>query len=305
MTLSKKTDRTRSSILFTCFLILAILYNCNKSEESTQAELSKDSIAMSSGSSISDDFESEEIDAKVEAPREKKENSSSKESYSVKFSGIDPKFERLLEYQVNLEFESQNFSKTRDDLYKMAGSFGFLQQSNDSFLSYKNLNASVWVKTEKLYEFLEASNTLGKLRSESISANDLTYENYVQNVTLNRELIRGQRRSKALSGSSDAKNYTDRERLLSESEEKEDTAKKEKWLINDRVSWAKVQISIIDPYQEKSIQVPDFSEVFYDLASFFLYLMYLGLYALPLAFIGIFIYIKRSFFLKLFSKDKN
>ncbi|MCG9875364.1 MAG: DUF4349 domain-containing protein [Leptospiraceae bacterium] len=305
MTLSKKTDRTRSSILFTCFLLFVILNNCNKSEESTQAELSKDSIAMSSASPISDDFESEEIDAKMEVTREKKEISSSKESYSVKFSGIDPKFERLLEYQVNLEFESRNFSKTRDDLYKMAGSFGFLQQSNDSFLSYKNLNASVWVKTEKLYEFLEASNALGKLRSESISANDLTYENYVQNVTLNRELIRGQRRSKALSGSSDAKNYTDRERLLSESEEKEDSAKKEKWLINDRVSWAKVQISIIDPNQEKSIHVPDFSEVFYDLASFFLYLMYLGLYALPLIFIGIFIYIKRSFFLKLFSKNKN
>ena len=87
MTLSKKTDRTRSSILFTCFLILAILYNCNKSEESTQAELSKDSIAMSSGSSISDDFESEEIDAKVEAPREKKEISSSKESYLLNFLG--------------------------------------------------------------------------------------------------------------------------------------------------------------------------------------------------------------------------
>jgi hypothetical protein len=218
---------------------------------------------------------------------------------------MDPKLDRLLEYNVILEFESHNFSKTRDDLYKMAGSFGFLQQSNDSFLSNKNLNASLWVKTEKLYEFLEVSNSLGKLRSESISANDLTYDNYVQNVSLNRELIRGQRRSKALSGSYDAKNYTERERLLSESEEKEDSAKKEKWLINDRVTWAKVQISIIDPNQEKSIDIPDFTEVFYDLASIFLYLAYLSLYILPFAIIGFLLYVKRSFILKLFSRGKS
>lgn len=304
MILIKNLIRTRSSILFTILILNIIAFSCKQSEESSEPEYAKDSIMMESSSAVSDDYEADEIQPRMEEAGEKKIQSSSKESYSVKFSGIDPKLERLLEYKVSLEFESQDFSKTRDDLYKMAGTFGFLQQSNDSFLTNKNLNASLWVKTEKLYEFLEASNSLGKLRSEYIAANDLTYDNYVQNVSLSREQIRGQRRSRALSGSSDAKNYTERERLLSESEEKEDSAKKEKWLINDKVSWAKVQISVIDPNQEKSINMPDFSNVFYDLASMFLYFAYLALYILPFAIIGGLIYVKRSWFLKIFSNKK-
>jgi hypothetical protein len=290
-----------------------ILFNCSKSEEKEES-LSPNAPSVGE---VSSSVQMDTEDAKLDnAPRKKianelndkpKENNSSlkDEEYQVQFAGIDPKLGRLLEYNVSIEFESENFKKTRDDLYKLSSIYGFLQESNDTFYQEKSLNASVWIRTEKLYEFLEASNTLGKLRTESILANDLTFDNYSQTVTLNREFIRSRRRSSALSGSSDARNYTERERLLAESEDREDTATKEKWQIQDKVSWAKVQITVFDPSIDNTVKIPNFTTVFYDLTSAFLYLVYISLYGSPFLLVGIFLWFKRNWFLKMFSFKKT
>jgi hypothetical protein len=229
----------------------------------------------------------------------------SQEKYSVKFSPIDSNLNRMLEYSIRLEFESDDFSQTRDQLYKMAGEFGFLQSSFDEVYSSKKLIVSVWIRQEKLYEFLDASNSLGKLRSESIQTTDLTYENFEKNIQLKREAIRGLRRSKALSGSSESKNYTERERLLSDSENNEDQATKDKWVIQDRVSWAKVQVQIIDPKKENQLSIPNFSSILYDFANGGLYLIYIGFYLLPFALVGYFFWRNRSFIKKIYKKEQE
>ncbi|MCC5816045.1 MAG: DUF4349 domain-containing protein [Leptospira sp.] len=219
----------------------------------------------------------------------------SNSNFKIEFSPLNPDIDRLLEYTVKLEFESSDFSETRTKLYKFAGEFGFLQSSYDTFHKGKSLHATIWVKKDKLYEFLLVADELGKLRSEEINTVDLTYDNFQKEIELQRESIRGNRRAKALSAT-DTKTYAERERLLSESEEKEDEAKKEKWQIQDRVTWAKVNIQIIDPKLENQIAIPDFTSIFYDFASALLYILYIGIYLVPFGLLGWLLWRKTNLF---------
>jgi hypothetical protein len=234
--------------------------------------------------------------SKLEAPSSpSKGKLQSNANFKIEFSPLNPDLDRLLEYKVRLEFESSDFSDTRIKLYKLAGEFGFLQSSHDRFQNGKSLYATIWVKKEKLYDFLLVANELGNLRSEEILTEDLTYDNFQKEVELQRESIRGSRRARALSAT-DTKTYAERERLLSESEEKEDKAKKEKWQIQDRVTWAKVNIQIIDPKLENQIAVPDFASIFYDFASALLYILYIGIYLVPFGLLGWLLWRKTNLF---------
>lgn len=215
----------------------------------------------------------------------------------IQFSPLNADLDRLLEYTVQLEFESTDFDSTRIQLYQLAGEYGFLQSGYDRFEKKKSLHASIWVRRDKLYDFLRVANDLGKLRSEEIRTTDLTYENYQKEVVLAREAIRGSRRARAL-GQTDTKTYAERERLLSDSENREDNAKMEKWQIQDRVTWAKINIQVIDPRTETEIAIPDFANVFYDFVSAFLYLLYIGIYLLPIGLLGWIIWKKTNIFRK-------
>ena len=259
---------------------------CSKDFESSQPQVESNEASQSR---MLADLESEESPAPgAGSPKLSNENRTTlkKEGKKdVEFNVAFPRFpvsdERLLEYHVNLVFETLNFRESRNLAYALAAEFGFLQSSIDNFEQPRSLTASLYVRSEKLYEFLQKVNELGKLQSENIRTEDLTYDRFSTSVTLSREAVRGRRRGNALAGSPNAQNYVQRERLLAESEDKEDEATRENWRIRDKVSWAKINISIHDPKIEPGVDVPPFHNIGYDMLNMLLALIYYALYIIP------------------------
>lgn len=298
------------AILFTIFYALSM--GCSQSESPSEmksdisTEMEEDTLLLEGGNlaqrsanriSESPTSPAKNYDSSGKDRTVKPTKYSGSQDPKIQFAPLNVDLDRLLEYTVQLEFESTDFDSTRERLYQLAGEYGFLQSSHDRFEKKKTIHASIWVRRDKLYDFLQIANELGKLRSEEIRTDDLTYDNFQKEVVLAREAIRGSRRARAL-GQTDTKTYAERERLLTDSENREDNAKIEKWQIQDRVTWAKINIQVIDPRTESKIAVPDFANIFYDFVSGFLYLLYIGIYLLPIALLGWVLWKKTNLFRK-------
>ena len=275
-------------VIVSVVLSLFIFYSCKQSDKQASTEAYADLENAPAGLAE----EKIAISGRRSAPEREKRNDD--EGYQVRFSKVEEKYERLIEYRVNLSFESKDFKKSRANLYKMASEYGFIKTSSDNFKERQTISASLWVESNRLYDFLQIAGQLGVLQSENINSDDLTFKMYSQQVTLRRENIRIIRRSRALTGSSSSKNFTDRERVLAESEDKEDAALKEKWQVEDRVKWAKVSIYIADPRPELGITVPNYVEVLYDLGNIFLLILYGLLYISPFVGLALLAWFKRN-----------
>ncbi|TGM12276.1 DUF4349 domain-containing protein [Leptospira selangorensis] len=199
------------------------------------------------------------------------------------------KIGRLLEYKVDLNFETKDFIAARKFLLELSGKYGFVQ--NESLQNWggdtePSMTAVIHVKSSDLYQVLMELEKIGTLTSENIQVEDHT-ENYtLEQIHAKREKIRIARRTD-LGARSTPKNAAEIEELLGQSEDSADSAEFEKWKIMDRVNWAKISIHMYGPKKPKVVEVPSFGDAFIDLASLGLKLILSLIYIIPLALIAV------------------
>lgn len=187
---------------------------------------------------------------------------------------------RLLEYHINLVYHTENFFQSRIVLLNIVSRNGFIVNSNTSSGTNPNLHTSLKIRSDRLIRVLEELDQLGRLESENIRTTDHTQNAALQNLKIKRELIRQKRRINA-SRNTTIKDWHIREKLLGQSEDKQDHAEHEQWKINDKVSYANLQIALYGPKQAPAIKVPLYKKAFIDLTNFLLDLSYLFIYLLP------------------------
>ncbi|TGK05923.1 DUF4349 domain-containing protein [Leptospira selangorensis] len=199
------------------------------------------------------------------------------------------KIGRLLEYKVDLNFETKDFIAARKFLLELSGKYGFVQSEslqNWGGDTEPSMTAIIHVKSSDLYQVLMELEKIGTLTSENIQVEDHT-ENYtLEQIHAKREKIRIARRTD-LGARSTPKNAAEIEELLGQSEDSADSAEFEKWKIMDRVNWAKISIHMYGPKKPKVVEVPSFGDAFIDLASLGLKLILSLIYIIPLALIAV------------------
>lgn len=206
--------------------------------------------------------------------------------------------ERLLEYRVTLNYNCKDFYQSRKKLLEIIKNSAIIKESNATAnIHDPNLNTTLLVKTENLYEVLLELDKIGSLVSESIYAEDLTEQNVLNKIQKERESKRIERRSIAVTQVSPAyQNWKDREDALERSENQLDEAKLQEWKITDRVTWAKVTIGLSGPELPTSIKVPSYRNAVVGSLNALLFLSYIALWTLPfLLIIGLIIYLIRRF----------
>ena len=208
----------------------------------------------------------------------------------IYFDGKRVPFGKLLEFQVQLNFEVINFVDARKKLFKMIDKYGYIDHSAASANNDTHMNTSFYVRSSQLNKFLIEVEKVGKLVFEEIHAIDHTANHAWQKTLIRREGIRGKRKQNALKGSPSRKNWQDREDSLSGSEDNLDKAQHEKWKIMQRIEWARVEVSMLAPPKVKSIDTPAFRDTFVNLVSILLSILNALIYILPVTLVGWLIY---------------
>lgn len=198
--------------------------------------------------------------------------------------------DRLLEYRINLIFETNDFETSRKMFYEIVKKYGFIRDYELKSDSINEFNSEIWIKSDQISPFLIESEKIGNLTSESIDTIDLTKDQFITKVHLERERIRSMRRRAAM-GNKNARDYSQREQALSDSENRQDQTKINQWEIQDKVLWAKVNILIHSKHSQPSVGIPNFSGILHDLATIGLYIVYIALYVLPIGLLLFLIYI--------------
>ncbi|MES0491598.1 MAG: DUF4349 domain-containing protein [Leptospirales bacterium] len=217
--------------------------------------------------------------------------SGEKDLGQIYFDPKNPEYgERLLEYQVQLTFEVDNFVKARHDLFRMANEYGYISESTASEESTSYMQTVLYVRSSQLNEFLLKVENLGRLTYEEINAIDHTENNEWQKRRIQRENIRSFRRKKALQGTPARKNWQERENALAHSEDNLDKAEQEKWKIKDKITWARVQVTLYPPQEGPAVKLPLYKETLIAMANFFLALSNVLLYLAPVGLLLFFLY---------------
>lgn len=170
--------------------------------------------------------------------------------------------ERLLEYRVELTYESTDLQKSRLELLRTIGHFGFVRESNASVEGTRPFLATeLLVRSEKLLEALGELDRIGALRTERIAVTDHTEGMVSSARQARREEVRIARKlaaSKDVAASS--RNWNDVEASIARSEDTLDAAEQEKWKIGDRVEWASVHVDVRAPVPPLRIDVPRYHD---------------------------------------------
>jgi len=210
----------------------------------------------------------------------------------IYFLGKKAPFGRLLEFHVSLSYEVENFQFARKALFKTIDKYGYIKNSGTGQTPNMYMSATVYVRSENLHKFLleieHEMTDLGKLASEQIQAIDHTENHQWQQTVIRRENIRSVRRKNAMVGTPGRRNWSERESDLGESEDRLDQAKHEKWKVEDRIRWAKVDLTFYESDPESEIEVPLFKKTFIALANFFLNVLNALIYVIP---VGVIVYL--------------
>lgn len=284
----------------TSILIVSFLFVCKAENSQKQSEDLSDGRSISASApmpSSADEQPMQEAEKKVAGKageREEAPEDQIKTFATPKIGNL--KIGRLLEYKVDLNFETKDFITARKFLLELSGKYGFVQSEslqNWGGDTEPSMTAVIHVKSSDLYQVLMELEKIGTLTSENIQVEDHT-ENYtLEQIHAKREKIRIARRTD-LGARSTPKNAAEIEELIGQSEDSADSAEFEKWKIMDRVNWAKISIHMYGPKKPKVVEVPSFGDAFIDLASLGLKLILSLIYIIPLALIaaGIFYLVK-------------
>lgn len=209
---------------------------------------------------------------------------------------------RLLEYQVNVDFETKDFDNARSRMMQLIDKYGFVKSSRTLLDQRQFVNSTFYVQSQHLYKFLKNLDHVGRLKSEQIQTIDHTGNNFAKQVVISREKLRSRRRAKHLSGSPSKKNFVDRENALAASEDNQDNARIAQFNMADKVKWAKVQVNLASPSQPSRVQVPQYENAFVNMLNWFLTMTLYMIYALPILGLGALVYVYRQQILGFFRK---
>lgn len=211
--------------------------------------------------------------------------------------------DRLLEYNVALQYQTQDFMKARALVLNIASRHGFVTSSSASSGKNSALHTEFAVRIDSLYDVLKELDALGDLVSENIQVTDHTENNYAQKLRTDRESLRIARKGRsAEAGDPTAKNWAERQASLEKSEDAQDLAELERWKIKDRVSWARISVNIEGPAAPATIEVPPYQRALIGLINVGLWLSYALIWLSPLLLLGGLLLWKRRWLLGLFHR---
>jgi hypothetical protein len=212
--------------------------------------------------------------------------------------------ERLLQYQIDLTYESRDLMKSRKSLLGIVPKYGFVKEAAASLEDTAPVVSSdVMVRSDKIYDALLEMDRVGILRAEKITVIDHTEEMVKQDRTAKREQLRlGRKNLASVQVAPVAKNWKDVEESLEDSENKLDEADQAKWGIKDKVAWALVHVKLKGPDR---IEVPHYGDTFIGLLNFLLKLVNVLIYLLPFAVIAGLIIWKRKQIMDFFKRAKK
>lgn len=215
--------------------------------------------------------------------------------------------ERLLEYRVEMTYETKDILASRHALLAVVAKYGYVKSGSAALdESAARVSSDVYVKSEKLYDALMELDKIGTLLAENITATDHTEDMALQNLKEKRERIRIARKGIA-SGQATAasRNWDDIENSLSQSEDGLDAAEHKKWQIRDKVAWACIHVDLNGPEQPGRVKVPKYVNAFIGLLNFLLIVAYGLIYIVPFAALAGIIAWKRKEILGIFRKKKE
>ncbi|TGL86240.1 DUF4349 domain-containing protein [Leptospira congkakensis] len=260
------------------FLVLFVFFlHCGK-------ESNEESVAPLESAKMSSDMPMEKKVA-PSAPRAEgiSETESAPNQLGQVFVPIQNTTERLLEYQVQLNYQTSDLIKTRKDLLSFITKYGFIESSSAVNVDSPYMNLRVHIRSEKLYEALIELDTYGVLQSEDISTVDHTEGMAWQKIKSNREKLRLVRRTNANNQTStNSKNWEAIEEAVTDSENNLDNSEHEIWKIKDKVKWATLSVNFTTPIPADRIQVPVYKNAFIGILNLFLELTYYFIWILPL-----------------------
>ncbi|EMY71480.1 DUF4349 domain-containing protein [Leptospira vanthielii] len=267
----------RNTLKWIIFILFVITLNCGK-------ESNGESTAPVEAEMRSLDVASEKKVA-PSAPRaeESVEQPSVENQLGQVFVPIPTSSERLLEYQVQLSYQTQNLIKTRKDILGFITKYGYIESSSAVNADSPYMSLRVHIHSEKLYEALIELDTYGVLQSEDISTVDHTEGMVWQKIKSNREKIRLARRSNANNQTSaNSKNWQTIEEAVTDSENNLDNSEHEIWKIKDKVKCATLNVNFSTPIPPDKIQVPTYKNAFIGILNVFLELTYYLIWMIPL-----------------------
>lgn len=271
----------RNTLKWIIFILFVITLNCGK-------ESNGESTAPVEAEMRSLDVASEKKVA-PSAPRaeESVEQPSVENQLGQVFVPIPTSSERLLEYQVQLSYQTQNLIKTRKDILGFITKYGYIESSSAVNADSPYMSLRVHIHSEKIYEALIELDTYGVLLSEDISTVDHTEGMVWQKIKSNREKIRLARRSNANNQTSaNSKNWQAIEEAVTDSENNLDNSEHEIWKIKDKVKWATLNVNFSTPIPPDKIQVPTYKNAFIGILNVFLELTYYLIWMIPLFFLA-------------------
>ncbi|MBN1500775.1 MAG: hypothetical protein JW982_11495 [Spirochaetes bacterium] len=291
-------------------VIPAVFLFCGKADRSGAPEQKPEmEISKNADSPVLEAFEKQEDLLKKDVNKSSEENIKISEGIKTPYySDFPAASSRMLEYKLNLQYDSSDILKSRQILLYLTGKYGYIKSGTTSADSdYPYFNSVIMIKTENLIEAMKEFNALGVLKNEVIEVIDHTPDKIRNEIQQQRGFQRIKRRAAYTDRASTAnRNFSDIEQSLASSEDTLDEAKFTSWLIEDKITWATVSISITGPLPDSGITIPDFKKAFIILADFMLNLVYASIILIPLWLIIIVILIKKQWFKKVFlSKVKK
>jgi hypothetical protein len=214
--------------------------------------------------------------------------------------------ERLLEYQVNLTYETKDFVVSRKDFLDIVSKYGYLSYVNSGYgdLRY-SMSAQFNIKVADIYRVVKELDKLGSLRYENTSVVDHTRDMAWNERKARRLQIRDQRISRVLAQvAGENKNWKDREDALERSEDALDQAEQGKWDITDQVTWAKISLTVSTPQDAAPVSIPTFQNALVLLVNGFFKVLYVLVVISPFIAIGAVVWFKRKKIVALFTRKK-
>jgi hypothetical protein len=269
-------------------LALFISMSCKKAEEAAPREESPAAISKNSPQGETMSVSDETAGGKLRHAAKDKKEESRPGIIGHFLTPMELGRERLLEYKVDLTYETRELMKSRQELLGIVAKYGFIKGSNASLEDKIPMSVSdVYVKSDKLYEALLEFDRVGTLLAEHISVMDHTEEMALQERTVKREQLRIGRKNAAVAQVAPAaKNWNDIENSLAQSEDRLDAAEHATWKIRDKVAWALIHVNLKGPDQPDRIIVPRYSDAFIGMINILLGFLYIILYILPFAVIA-------------------
>ncbi len=212
--------------------------------------------------------------------------------------------ERLLEYRIDLTYESGNLQKSRHELLAIVAKYGFIKDANTSLQDQPpEVVSDLLIKSEKIYEALQELDRVGTLVSEQINVTDHTEEMVLQERTVKREQLRVARKSAAAGQvAPTVRSWSEIDGSLSQSEDRLDTAEHGKWKIRDKVAWALIHVNLKG---SDRITVPNYFNAVVGMINFLLKLLWIVIYLIPFMAVAALIVWKRKAIAGIFKRKKK